>query len=345
MTNTHHIVYIGNFLGKLGYTPAPNELICYMLSEDFQVRKCSEKRSVILRFIHILVCTLGTGLSKRSILIIDVFSSKAFWFAWAANEIGKLLHVPRIIVLHGGDLPTRYKNTPFLSRRLLTGASKIISPSGYLKQVSEAIFSVDVQVIPNPIQTDLYHLKERSFERPKILWVRSFHHIYHPTMAIRVLAEVSSHYSEAKLCMVGPDKDGSLQQCKDLAVSLGLENRVAFTGLLSKKEWISLSEDYNIFINTTHFDNTPVSVIEALALGLPVVSTNVGGIPWLLQQGKTALLVDDGDEGQMGKAIHLLMKDVMLRQTLVQEGRKLAESMDFKQIGKQWRHLIRDVVP
>ena len=80
--------------------------------------------------------------------------------------------------------------------------------------------------------------------------------------------------------MVGPDKDGSLEKTKQYAKEKGVLHRVRFTGGLSKTEWIELSKDYNIFINTTNVDNTPVSVMEAMALGFPVISTNVGGVPF-----------------------------------------------------------------
>ena len=99
-------------------------------------------------------------------------------------------------------------------------------------------------------------------------------------MAVKVLQQLQKQYPSATLTMVGPDKDGSLQTTKDFAKSLGIT--VNFSGQLTKEEWWELASKHDIFINTTHFDNTPVSVMEAMALGLPVVSTNVGGIPYLL---------------------------------------------------------------
>jgi len=79
--------------------------------------------------------------------------------------------------------------------------------------------------------------------------------------------------------MVGPDKDSSLGEAKDLAKQLGVAESVTFTGVLPKAQWHQLSEKFDIFINTTNIDNMPVSIIEAMALGLPIVSTNAGGLP------------------------------------------------------------------
>ena len=76
-------------------------------------------------------------------------------------------------------------------------------------------------------------------------------------------------------------KDGSMEACKEYAAEEKLP--VKFTGKLEKNEWIKISADAGIFINTSNIDNTPVSLMEAMALGLPVVSTNVGGIPYLIE--------------------------------------------------------------
>jgi glycosyltransferase involved in cell wall biosynthesis len=131
---------------------------------------------------------------------------------------------------------------------------------------------------------------------PRILWVRSFHELYRPQWAIGILERLLEQYPEAALCMVGPDKDGSLEHCQQLAHNKGLADKVYFTGLLSKADWLALSADYDIFLNTTSADNTPVSVMEAMALGMPVVTTKVGGIPWLFADGIEGIMVAEADE-------------------------------------------------
>ena len=77
-------------------------------------------------------------------------------------------------------------------------------------------------------------------------------------MAVRVLQKVAEKYPEASLTMVGPDKENIQEKVKQLADTLKL--KVTFTGKLTKEEWWKLSESFDFFINTTHFDNTPVSV-------------------------------------------------------------------------------------
>jgi glycosyltransferase involved in cell wall biosynthesis len=102
-----------------------------------------------------------------------------------------------------------------------------------------------------------------------------------------------------------------------------------------------MSKEYNLFLNTTHFDNTPVSVIEAIALGLPVVSTNVGGIPFLLQHEKTALLVNDNDLEEMVFQVERLFSEPKLAKALVTNAYDLVKGFDWEIIRKQWIDLLK----
>lgn len=153
-------------------------------------------------------------------------------------------------------------------------------------------------------------------------------------MAVEVFSLIKKRYPEATLCMVGPEKDGSLLEAKEKAKDLKLE--VLFTGKLSKQDWINLSKEYAVFINTTHFDNMPVSVIEAMSLGLAVVSTNVGGIPYLLENKKEALLVSDNDVNEMVLAIERIIENPDLFLNIIDHARRKAESFDWASLKHNW---------
>ena len=123
------------------------------------------------------------------------------------------------------------------------------------------------------------------------------------------------------------------------AKELNLE--VEFTGKLEKEEWIELSKNYNVFINTSHFDNTPISVIEAMALGLPVISTNVGGIPFLLENRKNALLVNDSDTLAMVNNIKEIFSNQDIRNTIIKNARLIAESFDWSVVKEKWLDILK----
>ncbi len=144
--------------------------------------------------------------------------------------------------------------------------------------------------------------------------------------------------------MVGPDKDGSLQKVIDKAKELNISDSVKFTGKLSKKEWLRLSEQYDIFINTTDFDNHPVSVIEAMALGLPVVSTNVGGLPFLIEDRIDGILVPPGNAVKFAEEIENLMSDSELVRKITLNARKKIEEFDWLTIKNNWFKILDAIV-
>ena len=101
-----------------------------------------------------------------------------------------------------------------------------------------------------------------------------------------------------------------------------------------------MAADHDIFINTTDFDNLPVSVIEAMALGLPVVSTNVGGVPYLIDHERDGILVPARQPKLMAEAIDKLLKNNAYGATISMAARKKAEMFDWQTIKHQWHSLF-----
>jgi glycosyltransferase involved in cell wall biosynthesis len=138
--------------------------------------------------------------------------------------------------------------------------------------------------------------------------------------------------------MVGPRKDDSFDDCVAYAKAKNLN--IDFTGKLSKTAWIALGESHDIFISTTDFDNTPISVIEAMALGLPVISTDVGGMPFLIENNVDGLLTPAKDVIQFAKRVVSLIEDPSLVQKVSKNGRTKAESFDWNQVKTLWKDVL-----
>ena len=159
-----------------------------------------------------------------------------------------------------------------------------------------------------------------------------------------MFSRVLDSIPDASMTMVGPDKgDGTFQATKKTAKDLGLLERISFPGAIPKEDVPKVMARHDVFVNTTNVDNSPVSVVEAMACGLPVVSTNVGGIPYLLEHGKTGLLVSPGDAREMADAVTSLLSEPRLAQDLGDNGRKLAESFDWNVVLPQWQRLLTRV--
>src|SRR5207237_3002706 len=106
---------------------------------------------------------------------------------------------------------------------------------------------------------------------PSLVWLRSFHTIYNPQLAPRTVARLSNDFPNIHLTMVGPDRgDQSLAATRQVATMLGVGNRIDVVGGVPKAEVPNVLSKADIFLNTTNFDNTPVSVLEAMACGLVI---------------------------------------------------------------------------
>jgi len=151
-------------------------------------------------------------------------------------------------------------------------------------------------------------------------------------------------HQSATLCMIGPDKDGSRAAVETLAKELQVDHALEITGRLRKAERIAKSKDYNVFINTTNFDNTPVSVMEAMALGFPVVTTKVGGIPYLFEDGKEGVMVTPNSVKSMTGAIQLLLQQPERPNAIAIAARNKAEQWDWKVIRIKWEKMLESEI-
>lgn len=325
-------------LSKHGKTASVIELLTPKLSEFVTVKSYSARKSQIVRLIEMMWAVVKHR-ANVSLVLIDAFSSRAFWYCYAVALLCRVLRIPYAPILHGGDFPNRLNSSP-RATRLVFGHSAInISPSRFLQEHFERA-GFEVRYIPNFLDVAKYNVVDRSFDQPKLLWVRSFHSVYNPVLAVEALGLLKAKYPGAVLCMVGPDKDGSFSNVQKRVRELSLGDSVKFTGLLSKDDWVAESRFYNIFINTTNFDNMPISVIEAMALGFPIVSTKVGGIPFLIEDGVDGLLVSAGSASEFAHAVDRIMSDRAFGKVLGESARRKALTFDWMTVKKQWSDVI-----
>lgn len=333
------ILYIGNKLSHHGFPPGVIEALGRKLEEaGYLVFYAGTFKNKGLRLFQMLYKTFTIG-KKVDYILIDTYSTGAFWYAFLTGMLARQLGTKYIPILHGGDLPSRLKKSKRACEKLFRKSHINIAVSGYLQNTFES-YGYPVKVVPNNIVIANYPFKERAHPIPNLLWVRAFGKIYNSLMAIDVLVELQKTYPDASLCMVGPDKDGSLDEFINYAGSKGVSGSIKIKGILLKEEWIRLSSEYDFFINTTNFDNTPVSVIEAMALGMLIVSTNPGGIQFLLDADREAKLVETGNSGAMAHAIGFLIEHKAVAASMSRAARKKAETFDSLRIINLWKEIL-----
>jgi len=337
------VLLVGNFLSVATRTRS----VCEDLANRFRlsgwtVFSTSTRLGRFARLADMLTTTWKHR-HQYDVAMVEVYSGPAFLWAEAVCSLLSMLNKPYLLTLQGGNLPNFGRRWPRRISRLLNSAEFVTTPSRYLLEAMHP-YRPDLILLPNSIDLEKYAFHPRQEPEPKLVWLRAFHAIYNPSLAPRALAYLLPDFPVACLTMIGSDKgDGSLQKTKKIANDLSIANRIDFPGGVLKADvpkWLSKGD---IFINTTNYDNTPVSVIEAMACGLCVVSTNVGGLPYLLDHEKDALLIPADDPKSMASAIHRILTEPGLANQLSQNARKKAEKFDRSIILHQWLELFREV--
>lgn len=337
------LLLAGNFLSSLrGYRSVMEDLAEKLRDSASTLICASPYRAGWARGLH--MCS--TALFRRwnyDFALVDLFSGRAFIWGATLSFLLAGLRCPFILVLRGGALPDFARRYPKRVKACLSLASAVIAPSRYLLEQMRPYRS-DIRMLPNPldVKTCTFTLRERPQSR--LVWVRSFHEIYNPSLALKVGALLAVDYPETRLTMVGPDRgDGSLQHVQQLVEDLHLVNRVTLAGAVPQADvpyWMTKGD---IFLNTTNVDNTPVSVLQAMACGVCVVSTNAGGIPYLLEHERDALLVSPDDPLAMATAVRRLLADPGLAKQLARNARQKAEQFDWTIILPQWQKQVISV--
>lgn len=332
------ILYIGNKLAVHGKSPAAIDSLSIKLEEEgYSVITASSKKSKILRLLDMVFTTIR-NIRNVDLVLIDTYSTQNFYYAVIVATICTRYKLSYIPILHGGNLPNRLTENKKVSRSLFGGAYTNVAPSIYMFEQFKQQGYNNLTYIPNTIEIKRYPFQLRETVTPKLLWVRSFSEIYNPMLALEIVVLLKKKGMEVSLCMVGPEKDGSMARCKKETEDLKLP--ITFTGMLQKSEWITLSKDYDIFINTTNFDNMPVSVMEAMALGMPVISTDVGGLPFLIDDGENGVLVPPDNAAAFADAIVELCEQPSKAHSIAKNARVKMEGFDWEKVKLSWIKLL-----
>ena len=151
-------------------------------------------------------------------------------------------------------------------------------------------------------------------------------------VALRAFARLEDQQARLVILGEGPGRPA----LEALASELGVTG-VTFAGRVSSDAMGALYEDADIYINASSIDNMPLSIMDAFATGVPVVSTNAGGIPYLVRDGVTGLLVDVEDCGALARASLRLLSDPALALRIADEARReCLERFQWDVVREQW---------
>ncbi len=267
-------------------------------------------------------------------------------FAAPAIWIGRLRGVPVVVNYRGGEADTFFEKAFFWVKPSLERANAIVVPSGFL----EAVFGkrgFASCIVPNIIDLDRFGTGTVSRVSPKgdfpsIIVTRNLEPIYDNGTAVRAFQIVRRAFPTAKLVVAGSGPEREFLQ--KLAAELGIAEAVTFTGRVDNESMASLYRSANVMINPSLADNMPISVLEALASGVPVVSTNVGGVPYLVDHGTTALLVPARDAEAMAEAVLALLGDPSLAKRISEAGIESVQQYTWPNVRDRLLHVYEQVL-
>jgi glycosyltransferase involved in cell wall biosynthesis len=336
------VLFVSTFLSagmNRGYT---EDLVDRLEARGVSVHRTSARPNRIER----LVDMVRTTVARRrdfDVAVVDVFSGAAFVWAEAVCFTLRRLGKPYILTLHGGNLPAFAQRWPRRVGRLLASAERVTAPSNFMREQLRGSHA-KIVLLRNAVDARALVFAERVRVRPRLIWVRAFHAVYNPVMAVEALALAARTLPDLALVMIGPDKgDDTMASVVRRARELGIADKIEIVGPVPKSQVPARLAEADVFINTTNIDNTPVSVLEAMASGLCVISTAVGGIPYLLEHEQTALLVPRDDAPAMAAAIERLMHDPELAQRLSCGARAVALEHDWNTILDGWQRMLAEV--
>ena len=239
----------------------------------------------------------------------------------------------------GGEAASFLQRSGRQVRFAMQRTASLVVPSGFL----EAIFGrhgMPAQVVPNIVDLSLFKPRADAVATGgHVVVARNLEPIYDNASALRALAALRRQMPSATLTIAGSGPEADM--LRRLADELGLADAVRFAGRLDRGEMAKLYRSADVVLNPSKVDNMPNSLLEALACGVPIVSTDVGGIPFMVQDGKTALLVGAGDHQGMAAALLRVLQDPALHRNLVQAGLHEIQRYAWSQVAPQMAAVYR----
>ncbi len=274
--------------------------------------------------------------------ILHIFSASYYSYmlsAMPAILVGKLYGKKVILNYRSGEAEDHLQNwrTALPTIRL---ADVVVVPSGYLVDVF-ARFGVKARAISNIVELDRFNFRERQPLRPVFLTSRLLEPLYNVGCVLRAFALIQKRVPEAKLTVAA---DGWMRdELQQLARDLGLRN-AEFIGGVPFEDMPEMYNSADIYLTATDLDNMPSSIVECLAAGLPVVTTDAGGIPYIVTHEETCLMIGRNDHEAMAAAALRLLEDPEFAARIARHAREHCRRFSWPVVQQEWLKLYHEVV-
>lgn len=232
----------------------------------------------------------------------DVFhvhacSDWGFLPAVVGISVGRRLKKRVVVTYHGGGAESFFKKHGRLVKKWLRRTDVNIVLSGFLKAVFDR-YNIPCVVIPNIIERDEKVFKERSVIGPKFISIRSLTPTYNIQCTLDAFQIVKRSYPKSTLLLLG---DGPLRDELERIVKEHQIEGVSFVGRVPNHTIYEYLNQADVMLSSPVVDNMPMSLLEGFSAGLLVISSNVGGVPYMMEHGRTGLLFESNNSNEMAE--------------------------------------------
>ena len=274
--------------------------------------------------------------------VFHIFSAGLYSYTlWTipALIVGRMFRTKVIVNYRDGQAEEHLRNFASAARTMKM-ADAIVSPSGFLVEIF-AQYNLTARVIPNVIDPENFIYRSRAKLQPLIMTNRGLEPLYNVECILRAFKIVQQTHADAKLTIAhgGPSE----AHLRAYAASLELRN-YEFIGKVPPSRIPKLYDSADIYITTPNIDCMPGSLLECMASGIPIVATRVGGIPHIVSDEETALLVELDDHVAAARQMIRLLQDESLVMRLTEAARREVEKYRAAPIRDQWVSLYRHLV-
>jgi glycosyltransferase involved in cell wall biosynthesis len=267
--------------------------------------------------------------------VVHVMAASWLYFflvVYPAVLISRLRRKRVVLTYHGGEAERFLSVWGLLAKPAFRMAHVVTAPSGFLKQVLESGVQVPVSIVPNIVNLSAFRYRARSVLAPRMLVARHLEKMYDPASILDAFRRVQECRAEASLWIAGTGSEEA--RLRSLVSRWNLRN-VQFLGHIPHADLPAVYDQCDIFLNASRVDNFPGALLEASAAGLAVITTQAGGIPFLYEHQKNALLVDIGDSAGLALAIEKVLDDPALARKLTKGGCDLAGRFGWSEVRRR----------
>ena len=259
---------------------------------------------------------------EYDVLHIHCCSNWGFLPAEMGIKAGKRLGKRIVLTYHGGGGERFFDRNHRMVCHYLKKTDANIVLSGVLAKVFKK-HGIPFTIIPNVVELDHVRYRKRESLHPNYICVRAHEPLYNIPCILRAFKKVQSALPEATLTLVG---DGSHhQQLMSQTETMGLRH-VSYTGRVENSDIYHYLDQADVMVSSPKVDNMPVSLLEAMNAGLLVISSRVGGVPYMIDDQITGLLFEsDNDEELASKMLWAIQNNEQTKEILMQANQKVCD--------------------